>query len=101
MIGTVPPSALHAAPVTYDARSEQRKTITAAISSGRASRPERPPGADLREHLVSVALLLGEPARAEPGVGRRRPRRDGVAADAVAARRDLRRAARARGLPPS
>jgi hypothetical protein len=32
MIGTVPPSALHAAPVTYDARSEHRKTITAAIS---------------------------------------------------------------------
>ena len=27
MIGTVPPSALHAAPVTYDARSEQRKAI--------------------------------------------------------------------------
>ena len=29
MIGTVPPSALHAAPVTYDARSEQRNAITA------------------------------------------------------------------------
>ena len=39
MIGTLPPSALQAAPVTYDARSEQRKTMTAAISSGRASRP--------------------------------------------------------------
>ncbi len=43
MMGTVPPSALHAAPVTYDARSEQRKTITAAISSGRASRPSGRP----------------------------------------------------------
>ena len=43
MIGTVPPSALHAAPVTYEARSEQRKTITAAISSGRASRPSGRP----------------------------------------------------------
>ena len=38
MIGTVPPSALHAAPVTYEARSEQRNAITAAISSGSASR---------------------------------------------------------------
>ena len=43
MIGTVPPSALQAAPVTYDARSEPRKTITAAISSGRASRPSGRP----------------------------------------------------------
>ena len=43
MIGTVPPSALQAAPVTYEARSEQRKTMTAAISSGRASRPSGRP----------------------------------------------------------
>ena len=43
MIGTVPPSALHAAPVTYDARSEQRNTMTEAISSGRASRPSGRP----------------------------------------------------------
>src|SRR5262245_43992090 len=43
MIGTVPPSALHAAPVTYEARSEQRKTTTAAISSGRARRPRGRP----------------------------------------------------------
>ena len=43
MIGTVPPSALQAAPVTYDARSEQRKTMTEAISSGRASRPSGRP----------------------------------------------------------
>jgi hypothetical protein len=39
MIGTVPPSALQAAPVTYDARSEQRKAITEAISPGSARRP--------------------------------------------------------------
>src|SRR5204862_6296218 len=43
MIGTVPPSALHAAPVTYEARSEQRKAITEAISSGSASRPSGRP----------------------------------------------------------
>ena len=83
MIGTVPPSALHAAPVTYDARSEQRKTITAAISSGRARRPERPSGADLREHVVAFALLVGEPTVAQPGVRGSRPGRDRVAADAV------------------
>ena len=34
MPGTVPPSTDHAAPATVDARSEQRKTITVAISSG-------------------------------------------------------------------
>ena len=63
MIGTVPPSALHAAPVTYEARSEQRKTTTLAISSGVAETSERPPRADLLEHLVAVtALLVGEPA---------------------------------------
>ena len=39
MMGTVPPSALQAAPVTYEERSEQRNTITEAISSARASRP--------------------------------------------------------------
>src|SRR5919204_103050 len=43
MIGTVPPSALHAAPVTYAARSEQRNVTTAAISSGSARRPSGRP----------------------------------------------------------
>src|SRR5919201_6345679 len=43
MIGTVPPSALHAEPVTYEARSEHRKQITAAISSGSARRPSGRP----------------------------------------------------------
>src|SRR5690349_11670393 len=36
--GTVPPSTPQAAPVTYDARGEHRKAITAAISSGSAIR---------------------------------------------------------------
>jgi hypothetical protein len=35
----VPPSTDHAAPVTVEARSEQRKTITLAISSSVAKRP--------------------------------------------------------------
>ena len=33
--GTVPPSTLQAAPETYEARSEQRKTIAEAISETR------------------------------------------------------------------
>src|SRR3954454_19990668 len=37
--GTAPPSTDHDAPVTFDACSEQRKTITAAISSGSPRRP--------------------------------------------------------------
>src|SRR6185312_6853311 len=45
MMGTVPPSALHAAPVTYEARSEHRNTTTEAISSGWASRPSGLPEA--------------------------------------------------------
>ncbi len=83
MIGTVPPSALQAAPVTYEARSEQRNTITEAISSGAREPPERPSRADLRENLVTIALLIGETAVAEPCVRLGRPGRDGVAADAV------------------
>jgi hypothetical protein len=43
MIGTVPPSADQAAPVTYEARSEARNAITAAISSGSARRPSGRP----------------------------------------------------------
>src|SRR3954467_11797875 len=37
--GTVPPSTDHDEPATFDACSEQRKTITAAISSGSPRRP--------------------------------------------------------------
>ena len=67
MIGTVPPSALQAAPVTYEARSEQRKAITAAISLGLGEPAERPARADRGEHLVARlacarGLLVGEPA---------------------------------------
>ena len=40
-------------------------------------------GADLREHLVALALLVGETALTEPRAGRGRTGRDGVAADAV------------------
>src|SRR3954470_710095 len=43
MIGTVPPSALHAAPVTYDARGEHKNATTEAISSGSARRPSGRP----------------------------------------------------------
>ena len=54
MIGTVPPSALHAAPVTYDARSEQRKTITdgdllRVARVVRAAGPRRPSRAPRRD----------------------------------------------------
>src|SRR5581483_6290832 len=46
--------------------------------------PERPSGADLREHLLARALLLvGKTALAEPRLRSRRAGRDGVAADAV------------------
>ena len=83
MIGTVPPSALQAAPVTYEERSEQRNTITEAISSGASESSERPSRADLREHLVTIALLIRKTAVTEPCVRLGRPGRDGVAADAV------------------
>ena len=50
---------------------------------------ERSTGTDGGEHLVpglpaSLRLLIGEPAGAEPGIGRGRARRDGVAPDPVA-----------------
>src|SRR4051794_23762939 len=49
---------------------------------------ERPSGADRLQHLVARLpglrhVLVGETALGEPGVGRSRPGRDGVAADAV------------------
>ena len=74
MIGTVPPSTDQAAPVTYAARSDRRKTITSAISPGSREPAERSAGGDLREHLVAVALLLREPAGAEPRVRSRSAR---------------------------
>ena len=60
----------------------QRKTMTEAISAGSASLPSGRPAATFAS-TVPVALLLGEPTFSEPGFGRRRPRRHGVAADAV------------------
>jgi hypothetical protein len=39
MVPTVPPSTDHAAPATFEARSEQRNVITAAISPASAKRP--------------------------------------------------------------
>ena len=41
IVATVPPSADQAAPVTVEARSEHRNTITDAISSGRGHAAER------------------------------------------------------------
>ena len=89
MIGTVPPSALQAAPVTYEARSEHRNAITAAISSGSASRPSGRPAptassTSSRRLAAAHGLLVGETTVAEPRLGRRRPGRDRVAADPVA-----------------
>ena len=85
MIGTVPPSADQAAPVTYEARSEARNAITAAISIGLREAAEGASGADLVEHLVAIpAGLVGEASLPQPGLGGGRPRRDGVAADADA-----------------
>ena len=87
MIGTVPPSALQAAPVTYDARSEARKAITAAISSGSARRPNgRPlPTASSTSSWTyrrgPPAGRQGHPRRAMHR--RRRSGRDRVAADPI------------------
>ena len=88
MIGTVPPSALHAAPVTYEARSEHRNAITAAISSGSASLPSGRPAptassTSSRRLAGALALLVGEAARAQPRIRGGGARRHGVAADPV------------------
>jgi hypothetical protein len=82
MVATVPPSALHAAPVTYGPVGQQEDDDRGDLG-GLGEPAERPPGRDLREHGITVALLLREPAGSEPGVGCRRPGRDDVAADAV------------------
>ena len=62
MIGTVPPSALQAAPVTYDARrSEERDHGGDLFRLGEPA--DGPPCSDLRQHLVTfAALLVGQPA---------------------------------------
>ena len=53
MIGTVPPSALQAAPVTYDARVGAQEDDHGGDLLRLGEPPERPAGADLREHLVA------------------------------------------------
>ena len=88
-LGTVPPSADHAAPATVLARAEQRKTITAAISSGSAKRPSGTfaccaASASSRETPRACGGLVGEPALGEPQRRAHRPRRDGVDEHAVA-----------------
>ena len=83
MIGTVPPSALHAAPVTYDERGRAQKDDHRGDLARLGEPAERPPRADLREHLVAVALLVGESAVAEPRLRRGRAGSHGVAADPV------------------
>ena len=58
-VGTAPPSTAHAAPVTFDARSEHRKVITAATSS---SVPIRPSGGLARVAASTSSRV--EPVRA-------------------------------------
>src|SRR5689334_4255719 len=60
----VPPSARCAAPVTTEARSEQRKVTTAATSAGSAKRPVRvsarkPPGSKNSALTSSTGLPSG------------------------------------------
>ena len=99
--GTLPPSTDHAAPVTFDARSEQRNTIAAAISSSVPKRPERRLGrrglehllagaARARRDLVGQAALAGPRARSPPGPARprSRARRGRVASANSAAERE-------------
>ena len=63
MIGTVPPSTDQAAPVTYEARSDSEEHDHVGDLAGLREPAQRPPGGDLGEHLVAVALLVGETAR--------------------------------------
>ena len=85
-----------ARPVRSRGRRSRRRSPPAPPAA------ERPARADLRQHLVAVAaLLVGEAALPEPGVGRGRAGRDRVAADRRPSRTGRRRAARARAPPPS
>ena len=78
MIGTVPPSADQAAPVTYEARSEQQEDDHGGDLLRLGEPAERPPRADLREHLLAArpAGRRGRPRRAR----RRSPSGPGVTA---------------------
>ena len=69
--GTAPPSTDHAAPATFEAASEQRNAITAAISS---SVPKRPSGCRagggpehlLARHPLRLRGLVGQAAGRQP-----------------------------------
>ena len=91
IVGTLPPSTDHAAPVTFDARSEQRNTITAAISSGRpsgraeawhGSRRAPPRGSE----PVRAATWSAQSPLPGPQLGRHRPRGHRVHQHAVGPR---------------
>ncbi len=101
MIGTVPPSALHAAPVTYDARSEQRNTIdrgdlvriARAVRAAVPRRPSRAPPRGRPAGRRARPRRAMRPSRSGPGSPRcsgSRPSRTGP-----------RRGARARARRPS
>src|SRR5712672_3140213 len=77
---TAPPSTDQAAPSTYDARSEQRKTITEAISSGVACRHRL--AALLERLLAGHAAQLRELVR-HPAVGHPQLRLDAARRDRV------------------
>ena len=89
MIGTVPPSTDQAAPVTFEARSEQRNTIAAAISS---SVPKRPSGilsrcassASSRVMPLRLGHLVGQAALGHPQRRVHGARRDRVHEHALA-----------------
>ena len=77
----VPPSTDHAAPVTFDARSEHRKTTTAAISSGSAKRP-----IGTRDAWSSIAGLRASRGPSPRRSDRRARRRPPTAASGRAGR---------------
>ena len=90
-VGTAPPSTAHAAPATFDARSEHRNAITAATSSSVPIRPSGGLGAGGVEHLVARLAgarrdLVRQPALGRPQLALDRAGRDGVHEHALAAK---------------
>ena len=83
MTGTVPPSADQAAPGDVRGAVGEQEYDHGGDLLRLREPSERPSGADLREHLLAVPLLVGEPAVADPRGGGGRAGRDRVAADAV------------------
>ena len=86
---TVPPSTPHATPLTYDAASEQRKTITAPISARLGKAANRPRSARgfkgfvARRGAGDLLRLIEQAAGLHPHLGRRRSRADRVHQDAA------------------